>query len=143
MESPLDIRSLRYFLAVVDEGSFGSGARRAGVSQPAVSQTIAQLEEELSARLFDRGGRRVALTPDGEAFVDSARRVVAEFDELPARLDRAIDASGERRPDMMSIDAVAEDGTPDRAARCLELGHERVRHAPEGGLMGVGRREIG
>lgn len=89
MESPLDIRSLRYFLAVVDEGSFGSGARRAGVSQPAVSQTIAQLEEELSARLFDRGGRRVALTPDGEAFVDSARRVVAEFDELPARLDRA------------------------------------------------------
>jgi DNA-binding transcriptional LysR family regulator len=85
----VDIRSLRYFLAVVDEGSFGAGARRASVSQPAISQAIAQLEEELSARLFDRGGRRVALTPDGEAFVESARRVVAEFDELPARLDRA------------------------------------------------------
>jgi DNA-binding transcriptional LysR family regulator len=85
----VDIRSLRYFLAIVDEGSFGGGARRVGVSQPAISQAIAGLEEELAARLFDRTGRRVLLTPEGEAFVESARQVLADFDELPARLDRA------------------------------------------------------
>jgi DNA-binding transcriptional LysR family regulator len=85
----VDIRALRYFLAVVDRGSFAAGARHVGISQPAVSQAVAQLEDELSTRLFDRAGRRAELTPEGRAFAESARSVVTEFDELPSRLDRA------------------------------------------------------
>ncbi|MEZ5063701.1 MAG: LysR family transcriptional regulator [bacterium] len=85
----MDVRSLRYFVAVADRRSFAAAAREVGVSQPAVSQAIAQLEDELAARLFDRGGRRVSLTPEGESFLESARRVVHDFDDLPARLDRA------------------------------------------------------
>jgi DNA-binding transcriptional LysR family regulator len=85
----MEIRSLRYFLAVAEEGSFRRAARRAGVSQPAVSQGIGLLEKELGARLFDRGFRAASLTPDGTRFLDPARRVLADFDGLPQMLDRS------------------------------------------------------
>jgi DNA-binding transcriptional LysR family regulator len=85
----MDVRLLRYFLAVVEEGSFGGAARRAGVSQPAVSHGVRLLEEELGARLFDRDARSVVLTADGALLLDPARRLVAEFAALPDLLDRA------------------------------------------------------
>ncbi len=84
----MDIRSLRYAVAVADEGSFRRAATRMGVSQPAVSQAIGLLEEELGERLFDRLGRSVATTPAGRLLLDPARRVVAEFEALPGLLDQ-------------------------------------------------------
>jgi len=80
---------VRYFLAVADERSFRRAARRVGVSQPAVSQGIRLLEDELGARLFDRVSARTSLTPEGRLFLEPARRAVAEFDALRDLLDRS------------------------------------------------------
>lgn len=85
----MDLRALRYFVAVAEEGSFRGAARRLAVSQPAVSQGVAALERDLAARLFDRAGRRVALTPAGTDLLEPARRALAEVDALPGLLDRA------------------------------------------------------
>ena len=88
----MDIRNLRYMVALADEASFRKAATRIGVSQPAVSQAIAHLEEELGERLFDRGGRTVSPTSAGRALLDPARRLLAEFDALPGlvALDRKL-----------------------------------------------------
>lgn len=74
----MDLRQASYVVAVVDEGSFTAAAASIPVSQPALSQAIASLERELGAPLFHRLGRRVALTPAGEAFVGPARRMLRE-----------------------------------------------------------------
>lgn len=73
----MELRQLQYFLAVAEEASFTRAAARAHVAQPAVSQQIGQLERELGEKLFDRGDRRVRLTPAGEAFLPHAREVLA------------------------------------------------------------------
>jgi DNA-binding transcriptional LysR family regulator len=85
----MDVRSLRYFLAVAGSGSFRAAARQQGVSQPAVSQSIAVLEGELGLRLFDRVARRVTLTAEGRVFLEPARRLVDDFDDLRGLLDRS------------------------------------------------------
>lgn len=85
----MDARTLRYFLAVAEEGSFRSAARREGVSQPAVSQGIALLEGEIGARLFDRVGRRVGLTPEGRLLLAPARAVLDDLSGLRNLVDRS------------------------------------------------------
>lgn len=70
---------LRYFLATVDGGSVRAGARRAGITQPAMSKSLRQLERSLGARLLSRSARGVALTPAGRAFLARARVVDAEL----------------------------------------------------------------
>ena len=85
----MDVRGLRYFVAAADAGSFRGAARRLAVSQPAVSQGIAALERDLAARLFDRAGREIALTPAGRSLLEPARRALADVDALPAVVDRA------------------------------------------------------
>ncbi len=82
----MDARLLRTFLAVAETGSFRAAARRLGVSQPAVSQGVARLERTLGASLFTRG-RAVALSEDGAALLEPARRLVAELDSLGNVLD--------------------------------------------------------
>lgn len=74
----MDLRQASYVVAVVDEGSFTAAAASIPVSQPSLSQAIAALERELGAPLFHRLGRRVALTPAGEAFVEPARRMLRD-----------------------------------------------------------------
>jgi len=76
----MDIRRLSYFLAVADHGSFTGAANAIFVSQPAVSLAVKELEQELGAKLFHRLGRRVTLTPAGEALVDPARRALRDIE---------------------------------------------------------------
>jgi DNA-binding transcriptional LysR family regulator len=82
----VELRHLRAFIAVVDAGGFARAALRLNVSQPALSRQIAALERELRVRLFDRIGRRVELTADGEDLVRRSRRVLDEANSL---IDRA------------------------------------------------------
>lgn len=70
---------LRYFLAVVDTGTFSQAAVRCGVSQPTVSSGIARLEETTGEVLFQRNSRRVELTQAGARLVPHARSIEAEF----------------------------------------------------------------
>jgi LysR family transcriptional regulator, carnitine catabolism transcriptional activator len=72
--SHMDSRRLGIFLAVVDTGGFSTAADALDVSQPAVSQAVRELEDDLGTLLFHRLGRRVRLTPAGEALVLPARQ---------------------------------------------------------------------
>lgn len=73
----MELRQLRYVVAVAEEGNFTRAAARAHVAQPAVSQQIAQVERELGATLFERSPRGVALTAAGAAFLPYARAALA------------------------------------------------------------------
>jgi DNA-binding transcriptional LysR family regulator len=72
---------LRTFLLVVQEGNFTRVAKATGLSQPAISSRIAQLERQIGGELFERGGPRLHLTPMGNAFLPYAQRSVTAFDE--------------------------------------------------------------
>lgn len=76
----LSVRQLQALLALVEAGNFTQAAAHCHLSQPAFSAQIAQLEQLLGARLFERSTRHVAPTPEGQAFAESARRVLAELD---------------------------------------------------------------
>jgi LysR family transcriptional regulator, carnitine catabolism transcriptional activator len=82
----MDDRRLRYFLAVVDEGSVTAAARGLRVAQPSLSQTVRALESELGAELFHRVGRGLRLSAAGEALIGPARQVLRAIDEARAAI---------------------------------------------------------
>ena len=73
----MELRHLRYFVAVADEMNFRRAAQRLHVSQPPLSHQIHDLEDELEARLFDRSKPKQALTPAGEAFLKETRQILS------------------------------------------------------------------
>jgi DNA-binding transcriptional LysR family regulator len=85
----IDRYLIRYFLAVIDQGSFSRAAQQCGVSQPTLSIGIAKLEALLDKKLFDRSNRRVAQTEAGSRFAEHARRIEFEFVEAE-RISRAV-----------------------------------------------------
>jgi len=76
----MDLRQLRYLVALAEERSFTRAAGKMLVAQPALSQQIAKLEAELGLALADRTTRRVRLTEAGERLVDHARRILRQVD---------------------------------------------------------------
>ena len=82
-----DVRHLRAFLAIADEGTITGAAARLNLTQPALSRTLRQLEAHLGLRLVDRSTHHLHLTPAGEAFRARASAAVAAVDEVldPAR----------------------------------------------------------
>jgi DNA-binding transcriptional LysR family regulator len=74
----VELRHLRYFVAVAEELHFRRAAERLYVAQPAVSEQVRKLEEELGVRLFDRTHRSVILTAAGAVLLDEARRVLQQ-----------------------------------------------------------------
>src|SRR2546428_7724468 len=82
MQEPLDIRHLRYFLAVAEAGSFSRAADRLGISQPSVSQQMRDLEAGLPVPLFQRPGKRILLTPPGLTFSEAARAILHQFENF-------------------------------------------------------------
>ncbi|MFD5421712.1 LysR family transcriptional regulator [Streptomyces sp. NPDC127069] len=78
----MEMHQLRYFAAVVDEGTFTGAAHRLHVSQSGVSTQVAKLERELGHALFDRSGRQVRLTSAGEAVLPLAKSALATLDAI-------------------------------------------------------------
>jgi len=75
----MELRHLRYFLAVAEQESVRSAAKRVNVTQPAISRQIKSLEEELGFALFDRAPRGLKLTAAGRFYLGEARRLLAEL----------------------------------------------------------------
>jgi len=85
----MELRHLRYFLAVGEEQHYGRAARRLRVAQPALSRQIQDLEKELGFKLFERLPRGVRLSAAGRLFLEDARRILQEVNEAAARAARA------------------------------------------------------
>src|ERR1051326_7709018 len=87
MPEPLDIRHLRYFLAVAEAGSFSRAADRLGISQPSVSQQMRDLEAALRVPLFQRRGERILLSPRGLIFQEHARALLHQLENFLQELN--------------------------------------------------------
>jgi len=84
----MELRHLRYFVAVGEDQHYGRASRRLGVAQPALSRQIKDLENEIGFKLFDRMPRGVRLSAAGELFMADARRILQEVGEATARAAR-------------------------------------------------------
>src|ERR1700730_2281362 len=88
----MELRHLRYFVAIGEEQHYGRAARRLRVAQPALSRQIQDLEEEQGFKLFERLPRGVKLSPAGKLFLEDGRRILREVGEAAVRAGRV--ASG-------------------------------------------------
>lgn len=79
---------LRVFVRVMDRGNFSQAAKDLGLTPSAVSKLVSRLEDRLGVRLLERSTRRLALTPEGETFLERARRIVADIEEAEAEVAR-------------------------------------------------------
>lgn len=87
----MEIRQLRYFIAVAEEMHFNRAAARLHIAQPALSQQIQRLERELKTTLFARTTRSVELTETGKVLLVAARRVITESEDALRSIEQAVE----------------------------------------------------
>src|SRR5690348_7351518 len=84
----MEMRQLRYFVAVGEEQHYGRASRRLRVAQPALSRQVQNLEEEIGFKLFERLPRGVKITAAGEFLLKDARRILQELNDATASAKR-------------------------------------------------------
>ena len=84
----MNIRSIRYFLAVVEAKSFSEAAKRLHISQPSLSKAIQELEHQLSLTLLHRTTRSVEVTEEGKVLYEEGRRLVIHFEHVEREMRR-------------------------------------------------------
>ena len=84
----LSLRTARLFVASADAGTLTAAAERRHVSQPAATNTLAQLEADLGGALFERAGRKLVLTRMGEALLPRARALLQQAEDLKSEAER-------------------------------------------------------
>ncbi len=141
----IDLRAWRQFVAVAEELHFGRAALRLHMTQPPVTQAIAQLEKTLGVLLFDRTRRRVALTPTGEALLPDVRELLARAQALPGRA-RAAAAGEVGRVRLAFVSTVGFGILPgwvrDFRERCPDVALELVEATGDVQLEALERGEI-
>lgn len=120
----VDARQLGAFLAVVEHGTVTSAAEAIHVSQPALSQTVRQLERELQVPLFHRIGRRLVLTPAGEALIAPARQVGRDL-EVARRAVADVAGLAAGTLDLVILPTLAVEPTADLVGR-FRVAHPHV-----------------
>lgn len=144
-ETLIDLRAWRQFVAVAEELHFGRAAQRLHMTQPPVTQAIAQLEKTLGIVLFDRTRRRVALTPAGEALLPDVRDMLERAQALPARA-RAAAAGEVGRVRLAFVSTIGFEQLPvwvrEFRTMCPEVALELVEATGDVQLQGFARGEI-
>jgi len=127
----VELRNLRYFVAVASELHFARAAQQLFISQPALSQQIRSLEAELGLRLLDRNSRGVHLTPEGEAFLREAKIVVRDADRA-AEVARALATGGAGHLRLSHLRTMPG-GVPERIVSEYQQRYPGVEVIPESG----------
>ena len=121
----MELRHLRYFLAVADAAHFTKAAKKLWVSQPTLSQQIKQLEEELGAPLFHRGSGGVQLTAAGEKFRPYAERALREMEAAVAALGES-DSTPDEHLRVGALEGTADYLLPQVVARAVSESQLRI-----------------
>jgi LysR family transcriptional regulator, nitrogen assimilation regulatory protein len=116
----MELRSLRYFLAVVDAGSFNAASSAIAISQPAITRQIHDLETDLGVTLLHRTSRGVRLTPSGATLYLAAQKIVAEANRARAVLDSSRHSGAELPVVLGASPTVARILVPGVFAMCQE-----------------------
>lgn len=121
----MELRHLRYFVAVAEEKNFSRAAERVRVAQPALSKQVRTLEHQLGAVLFERRPRTVELTAAGRHLLPRARRLLA----MAAGLQDEVRAAAGKLPEVVRIafNAAAPDKILDEALAQLRIARSRLR----------------
>jgi len=127
----MELRDLRYFVAVASELHFARAAQRLFISQPALSQQIRSLERELGFKLLERNSRGVQLTPEGAAFLAEAKIVVRDADHA-AGVARAL-AEGATGNLRLSHLRTMPRGLPEQIVSEYQRRYPGVEIVPESG----------
>lgn len=137
-ESPMDVRHLKAFLAVFEERNITAAAQRLFISQPTLSVTIKQLEEELGATLFVRQPRGVEVSDEARLLYPQARRMVADAEAL----SRMFRGRENRAPLTLGIERDIAAGHIEAFVRMAHLALPNLLLTMEEGCQGDGRLAV-